>query len=73
MAPRLLIFMEYSHNERTDGAMRGAAMFLTVDQIETLAVVGIICWIISKLFAPPSRPRRGSEKLCEPWWKSSHS
>lgn len=48
-------------------------MFLTVGQIETLAVIGIVCWLVYWLFAPPARThRREHEKLCEPWWKSSH-
>ena len=48
-------------------------MDLTIAQIEGLAVIGIVCWLVYKIFSPPSRPiQRGPEKMCEPWWKAHH-
>jgi hypothetical protein len=39
--------------------------------IKTLAVIGVVCWLVYKILAPATRPMgRGPEKMCEPWWKS---
>jgi flagellar biogenesis protein FliO len=48
-------------------------MELTVDLIEGLAVIVVVCWLVYKFFSPPSRPMpRGPEKMSEPWWKLLH-
>lgn len=48
-------------------------MELTVGLIEGLAVICVVCWLVSKVLSSPCRSiRKGQEKMCEPWWKSSH-
>ena len=51
----------------------GEDMELTVGLIEGLAVIGVVCWLVSKVLSSPCRSSgRGQEKMCEPWWKASH-
>ena len=52
-------------------------MELTVGLIEGLAVIGVVCWLVSKVLSSPCRSigkghGKGQEKMCEPWWKASH-
>jgi flagellar biogenesis protein FliO len=48
-------------------------MQLSVDQIEALAVIGVVCWLVYKFLSPPAGPiPRGPEKMCHLWWKSHH-
>jgi len=40
-------------------------MELTVNLIEGLAVIGVVCWLVSKVLSSPCRSiGRGQEKMC---------
>ena len=42
-----------------------------VGLIENLAMIVVVLWLVSRLFASPSRPIREQDKMHERWWKET--